>query len=202
MGLILQQVIFYAFAAILLFSAVMVVISVNPVRAVLFLVLGFFCACVLWMLLQAEFLALVLIFVYIGAVMTLFLFVIMMLNLDITPARKGWIPYVPLAVLLLGLLVIAVISALNPEHFDDAVYQVISQPENYSNVKQIGAVLYTDYFYPFELAAILLLVAIVSAICLAFRGKRAGGKSQRISQQVAVKREERVRLVKFPKEKK
>lgn len=195
MDLILQQFIFYAFSAVLLFSAMMVVLAVNPIRAVLFLVLAFFCACVLWMLLQAEFLALVLIFVYIGAVMTLFLFVIMMLNLDIGPARKGWLPYLPLAVLVLGLLVIAVISALKPEYFDTGIYRPVMQPENYSNVKALGAVLYTEYVYPFELAAVLLLVAIIAAICLAFRGKKFGGKSQLIREQTAVQRADRVRLV-------
>lgn len=196
MDVLLQQIIFYVFSAMLLFSAVMVVLSVNPVRAVLFLVLAFFCACVLWMLLQAEFLALVLIFVYIGAVMTLFLFVIMMLNLDVGPPRKGWLPYVPLAVLVLGLFVIAVISALKPEYFDAETYQIVTQPDSYSNVKALGAVLYTKYMYPFELAAVLLLVAIIAAICLAFRGKRSGVKSQRIHDQLAVQPKDRVRLVK------
>ncbi|MDF3055015.1 MAG: nuoJ [Gammaproteobacteria bacterium] len=202
MGLILQQTVFYAFSAILLFSAAMVVLSINPVRAVLFLVLAFFCACILWMLLQAEFLALVLIFVYIGAVMTLFLFVIMMLNLDIGPPRKGWLPYLPLAVLVLGLFIIAAVSALKPEYFDPDVYQVVTQPENYSNTKALGAVLYTEYVYPFELAAVLLLVAIISAICLAFRGKRPGGKAQRISEQLVVRRKDRVSLINMPSEKK
>ena len=196
MGMILQQTVFYSLAAILVFSSLMVVFSVNPVRAALFLVLAFFCACGLWMLLQAEFLSLVLIFVYIGAVMTLFLFVIMMLNLDISPRRKHWLPYLPLAVLVLGLLLIAVISVISPEHFSTEIYQVTEQPETYSNVKALGAVLYTKYFYPFELAAVLLLVAIVAAISLAFRGKRAGGKAQRIAEQVAVRREDRVKLVK------
>jgi NADH-quinone oxidoreductase subunit J len=196
MDVLLQQVVFYTFSAVLLLSAMMVVLSVNPVRAVLFLVLAFFCACVLWMLLQAEFLALVLIFVYIGAVMTLFLFVIMMLNLDIGPPRKGWLPYVPLAVLVMGLFVVAAISALKPEYFDTDTYQMVIQPDNYSNVKALGAVLYTEYVYPFELAAVLLLVAIIAAICLAFRGKRAGVKTQRISEQLAVQPKDRVRLVK------
>lgn len=196
MGMILQQIVFYSLAAILLLSSVMVVFSLNPVKAALFLVLAFFCACGLWMLLQAEFLSLVLIFVYIGAVMTLFLFVIMMLNLDISPRRKTWLPYIPLAVLVLGLLLIAVISVMSPEHFSEQIYRVTPQPDTYSNVKALGAVLYTDYFYPFELAAVLLLVAIVAAICLVFRGKRTGGKAQRIAQQVAVRPEDRVRLVK------
>lgn len=194
--MILQPIIFYLFAAIMVFSGVMVVISLNPVRAVLFLVLAFFCGCVLWMLLQAEFLSLVLIFVYIGAVMTLFLFVIMMLNLDILPRRKGWLPYLPLTVLIIGLLLIMMLSVIRPEHFNPGIYKIIEEPESYSNVKALGAVLYTDYVYPFELAAVLLLVAIMAAICLVFRGKKRGTKTQNIDKQHAVKPEDRVRLIK------
>ena len=108
----------------------------------------------------------------------------------------------PLAVLLAGLLILALVSALKPEHFDTAVYQVTNQAETYSNVKEIGAVLYTEYVYPFELAAVLLLVAIIAAVSLAFRGKRPGGKSQHIAQQVAVNPKDRVRLVNIPTEKK
>lgn len=199
----LVQALFYAFSAVLLLSALMVVFSANPVRAVLFLVLAFFCGCSLWMLLQAEFLALVLIFVYIGAVMTLFLFVIMMLDINVgQQPRKGWFLYAPLAMLVLGLLVVLVLSVFKPGYFEGDLYQLVIQDEHYSNVKSLGAVLYTEYVYPFELAAALLLVAIVAAICLAFRGKRSVGKSQRISEQVAVRRSDRVRLVNTLTEKK
>lgn len=190
----LPQLVFYIFSAILLFSAVMVISSRHPVRAVLFLVLVFFCSTVLWMLLQAEFLALVLIFVYVGAVMTLFLFVVMMLNLDIAPHQKSWVRYLPLGVLLMGLLILFMWRIIQGGSFSPASYHLLTQPENYSNTQQLGAVLYTDYVYPFELAAVLLLVAIISAIALVFRGNR-GRKSQRISEQLSVRREDRVQLI-------
>lgn len=197
----LPQLIFYFFSATLLFSAGMVVSSRHPVRAVLFLVLTFFCSAILWMLLQAEFLALVLIFVYVGAVMTLFLFVVMMLNLDIAPRQKGWVRYLPLSVLLLGLLIILMWRIIQGGSFSAADYHFVVQPENYSNTQQLGAVLYTDYVYPFELAAVLLLVAIVAAIALTFRGSR-GRKSQSISEQLSVRRQDRVQLINLPREKK
>jgi len=198
---LISQAVFYTFSAILLFSAVMVVSSRHPVRAVLFLVLAFFSSAVLWMLLQAEFLALVLIFVYVGAVMTLFLFVVMMLNLEIIPRQKGWLRYVPLGALLVGLLVALMWRVLRNGSFPPEVYHWVAQPENYSNAQQLGRVLYTDYVYPFELAAVLLLVAIIAAIALTFRG-RQNRKSQSISQQLNVRREDRVQLINLPREKK
>jgi NADH-quinone oxidoreductase subunit J len=193
----IPQLVFYIFSAILLFSAFMVVTSRYPVRSVLFLVLAFFASAVLWMLLQGEFLALVLIFVYVGAVMTLFLFVVMMLNLDIAPRKKGWVRYFPLGILVVGLLMIIMLRAMNPHSFNAALYHWVPQPADYSNVKELGAVLYTKYAYPFELAAILLLVAIIAAISLTIRG---GGsrhsKSQRITSQIAVNPKDRIRLIK------
>lgn len=179
----------------------MVVSSRHPVRAVLFLVLTFFSSSILWMLLQAEFLALVLIFVYVGAVMTLFLFVVMMLNLDIAPRQKGWVRYLPLGVLLMGLLIILMWRIIQSGSFPKEAYHLVAQPENYSNTQQLGAVLYTDYVYPFELAAVLLLVAIIAAIAIAFRGNK-GRKSQRISEQLSARREDRVKLINLPSEKK
>lgn len=193
----LFQITFYTFSALLLFSAMMVVTSRHPVRSVLFLVLAFFSSAVLWMLLQAEFLALVLIFVYVGAVMTLFLFVVMMLNVEVAARQKGWIRYLPLGALLVGLLVFLTWRVVQPSMFSANTYHWIAQPENYSHTHQLGAVLYTDYVYPFELAAVLLLVAIVAAIALAFRGRRGGRKAQQISEQLAVRREDRVRLIKL-----
>lgn len=198
----LSQTIFYIFSAILLFSAWMVISSRHPVRGVLFLVLAFFSSAVLWMLLQAEFLALVLIFVYVGAVMTLFLFVVMMLNLDIAPRQRGWVRYLPLGGLMMALLLILMWRAIHGSVFPPEVYNWIIQPANYSNVKQLGAVLYTDYMYPFELAAVLLLVAIIAAIALAFRGRRVSSKAQHIGQQLAVRRQDRVQLINLPSEKK
>lgn len=193
------QLVFYAFSALMLFSAAMVITSRHPVRAVLFLVLTFFAACCLWMILQAEFLALVLIFVYVGAVMTLFLFVVMMLNIDLAPLREGFVRYLPLGVIVLTLLVALMLFVIGPKQFGISNYQLPVQPADYSNVKVLGELLYTQYTYPFEIAGMLLLVAIISAISLAFRGRR-NSKSQRIAQQVAVKPQDRVRLVKMKPE--
>jgi NADH-quinone oxidoreductase subunit J len=195
------QLLFYAFSAVLLFSAVMVITSRHPVRSVLFLVLTFFAASCLWMMLQAEFLALVLIFVYVGAVMTLFLFVVMMLNIDLAPLREGFVRYLPLGVIVLTLLVALMLFVIGPKQFGISLYQLPMQPANYSNVKVLGELLYTQYTYPFEIAGMLLLVAIIAAISLAFRGRR-NSKSQRIAQQVAVKPQDRVRLVKMKPESK
>ncbi len=192
----LQQFIFYIFSALLLCSGVMVIVSRNPVRSALFLVTAFFASAVLWMLLQAEFLALVLIFVYVGAVMTLFLFVVMMLNIDLVPLREGFVRYLPFGILVILLLVALMLVAIGHKYFATDTYHLTMQPADYSNVKQLGSVLYTQYMYPFELAAILLLVAIIAAISLTFRGRR-GSKAQRVSQQIAVRPQDRVRLVKM-----
>ena len=172
----------------------MVVSSRHPVRSVLFLVLAFFSSTVLWMLLQAEFLALVLIFVYVGAVMTLFLFVVMMLNLEIVSHRKQWMRYFPPSILLMGLLTWLMWHVIHTAPFPKDTYHLVLQPEHYSNTQQIGLLLYTDYAYPFEIAAVLLLVAIVAVIALVFRGNQ-GRKSQRIFEQLEVKKQDRISLV-------
>lgn len=197
----LQQFVFYIFSIILLGSGVMVITSRNPVRGVLFLVSAFFASAVLWMLLQSEFLSLVLIFVYVGAVMTLFLFVVMMLNIDLAPLREGFVRFVPQAVIIIALLVILMIYVIGPKDFAGGSYVLPSHSENYSNVAQLGDVLYTQYVYPFEIAAVLLLVAIISAISLAFRGKR-NSKSQNIMQQISADPKKRIRLVDMKPEKK
>lgn len=197
----LLQLTFYFFSAVLLGSAVMVITSRQPVRAVLFLVLVFFCSSVLWMLLQAEFLALVLIFVYVGAVMTLFLFVVMMLNVGAAVREKNWLRYLPLGLLLVALLLFFLWRALSGHMLSDQ-YHWVAQAADYNNTKTLGLALYTDYFYPFELAAVLLLVAIVAAIALAFRGRKDNTKAQQIAEQLAVRRAERVQLIDVPVEKK
>lgn len=191
---LIPTIVFYFFSAVLIFSAFMVITSRYPVRGVLFLVLGFFASAVLWMLLQVEFLALVLIFVYVGAVMTLFLFVVMMLNLDIAPRRKGWVHYMPFGILLSLVLLFLLLYVLNPRVFPASAFHWVNQPANYSNVQQLGMVLYTQYVYPFELAAVLLLVAIIATISLTIRSKKKNSKSQRIAEQVAVKPKDRLRL--------
>ena len=196
-GFLVQHAVFYVFAGMLLLSAVMVIVAKNPVHGVLFLVLAFVCSSILWMLLEAEFLALVLIFVYVGAVMTLFLFVVMMLNVNFISTREGFVRYLPFAILVILLLLGLMTLAILPEHFSLASSaDIIQQPANYSNVTEIGDVLYTQYVYPFEIAALILLVAIVAAISLAFRG-RQNRLAQDINQQVSVKRDDRIKIVKM-----
>jgi len=179
-----------------------VVVLNNPVRCALFLVLAFLASAGLWILAYAEFLALVLVLVYVGAVMTLFLFVIMMLNINIASTGRHFVRYLPFGLIVVGLLVLLIIIAISPENFDFAhLTQAGIKEAQLSNVASIGRVLYTEYVYAFELAAVLLLVAIVSAIALAHRGSRSS-KTQNILKQLLVQRNERVRLVKMPAEKK
>lgn len=195
------QIIFYIFSAILLFAAVMVITSRNPVKGVLFLVLAFVASAALWMLLQAEFLSLVLIFVYVGAVLTLFLFVVMMLNIDLTPLREGFVRFLPMAVLVVAGILVFILMVINPKYLSLSTASLPIRPANYSNVTALGTVLYTQYLYAFELAAVVLLVAIIAAISLTFRGRRHR-KSQRVTQQLAANPNDRVTLVKMPVEKK
>lgn len=192
----LVQFIFYIFSALLILSSIAVITARNPVRGVLFLVFAFVMSAGIWILMQAEFLGLVLILVYVGAVMTLFLFVVMMLNIDKLPARDGFKKFWPFAVLILLLLVGLVIYVIRPDHFSLSSSTAISHGAHYSNIKAIGSVLYTHYVYAFELAAIILLVAIIAAISLAFRGWGGLSKRQNIGQQVRTTVKERIRMIK------
>lgn len=195
----IELIMFYGLSAILILSALLVITAKNPVKGVLFLVLAFVSSSVIWMMLEAEFLSLVLIFVYVGAVMTLFLFVVMMLNLDLVSLREGFVRYLPLGIILTGILISLIFYVVTPKHFPfGSSAQIIQHAENYSNVKELGGVLYTQYVYPFEIASALLLVAIVAAISLAFRGKQ-NSKTQKISQQVSVQKEDRFYLVNLGK---
>ena len=197
--MLIGQIVFYFFAALLLISATMVIVSRQPVRGVLFLILAFFSSSVLWLLLQAEFLGLVLIFVYIGAVMTLFLFVVMMLDLDQVPKREKFVRYLPFGLIVMALLVGMIVIALKPQHFLTSDYYVVYHSANYSNVQSLGSVLYTQYLYPFEIAAVLLLVAIISAICLAHQPSRTS-KMQRLEEQHRATKESRLRLINLKSE--
>jgi len=192
----IYQFIFFFFAAVLIVSAVMVIISRNPVRSVLFLVLSFFCSAVLWMLIQAEFLALVLIFVYVGAVMTLFLFVIMMLNVDLSAMKEKFVRYLPLSVLVMVLLVGTMLMVIGPRHLAIASALLTHHPADYSNTKALGMLLFTDYLYPFEIAAAILLVAMIAAIALAFHGRKPNTKAQKVAVQHQATKEGRLHLVK------
>ena len=197
----LPNILFYAFAGILLVAALGVITSRNPVHSALFLVLAFFNSAVLWLLLEAEFLAIVLVLVYVGAVMVLFLFVVMMLDINVEELRQGYTRYAPLG-LMVALVVVAELTAVVLFRGQGgAFFQTPAPtPEGVSNTKMLGSVLYTEHVYAFELAAVILLLAIVAAISLTMR-RRPGLKTQNIGRQVAVRREDRVRLVSMDPEK-
>ena len=191
------EIIFYFFAIALIASAFMVVLSKNPVQSILFLVLCFFCSSVLWLMIQAEFLALVLIFVYVGAVMTLFLFVVMMINFKGIFYREQFVRYAPFALLLFVLFVAEESLALISTHLPVLSTTLKSFPKTYANTKQLGQLLFTHYIYPFEVAGAILLVAIIAAIMLAFQGRRQDAKQQKMAEQHAVTKEQRLRIVKM-----
>ena len=194
------ETLFYVFATVLVGSALGVITARNPVHSVLFLVLCFFNAAILWLLIEAEFLAIVLVLVYVGAVMVLFLFVVMMLDINIEKLREGFARHAPLGGLIALIVVIELYYVLWVKRAGvDVTGGVAPLPEGYSNTEAIGAVLYTDYVYPFQLAAVVLLIAIVAAIALTMR-RRPGLKTQDVSKQVAVRRKDRVRLVKVEPE--
>jgi NADH-quinone oxidoreductase subunit J len=191
-----ETMLFYLFAAITVFAALRVITARNPLHAVLFLVLAFVSSAGIWMLLEAEFLAITLVLVYVGAVMVLFLFVVMMLDINIEQLRQGFWTWFPVGALLAGLIVVQMVWVLGGLSASSGLTGV-KHAADYSNTKELGRLIYTDYVYPFELAAVLLLVAMVAAIALTFR-RRRGTKTQNISKQVAVKRSDRVRLVSIP----
>lgn len=192
---------FYAFSAILIFAALMVITVRNPVRAALFLVLAFFTAACIWITLEAEFLAIVLVLVYVGAVMVLFLFVVMMLDVNLVQIREGFMKYLPLGGLIAILLVSEMIIILNAKVFGpQSLPRPPGQPADYSNTQQLGEILYTKYAYPFEIAAIILLVAIIAAISLTLR-RRPQTRYQKPGKQVSVRKEDRLRVVSMKAEK-
>ncbi len=189
------NILFYLFSTVLIGSAIGVITARNPVHAALWLVFSFFNSAVLWMLLEAEFLAIVLVLVYVGAVMVLFLFVVMMLDINIEEVRGRVTKYALFGGIVAGVVVFELVSVVWTRSLGvDVTVGAVAQPATYSNTAELGKVLYTEYVYPFELAAVLLLIAIVAAISLTMR-KRAGLKQQDIAKQVAVRREDRVRIV-------
>ncbi|MCG6870943.1 MAG: NADH-quinone oxidoreductase subunit J [Gammaproteobacteria bacterium] len=196
----LQLPIFYFFATILVAAASLVVTLRNPVKAALALVLAFFSAACLWVLLEAEFLGIVLLLVYVGAVMVLFLFVVMMLDINIAQLRSGFGEYLPIGGIVAALMLLEMVLVLGASGFDlQGMPNPAPQPADYSNTRALGMLVYTDYVYPFELAAVVLLVSIVAAIALTLR-KRKDTRYQNPAEQMAVRRDDRVRLVKMPSE--
>ena len=200
--MMLHSIVFYVFAAVMFFGALGVVFSRNPVHAVMFLVFTFFNAAILWLLAEAEFLAIVLVLVYVGAVMVLFLFVVMMLEVDVEAAKRGLTRYAPLGI---GLALIMAVELINVIWLRSQMPAAESgfkpNPEGYSNTEALGAVLYTEYVYAFEIAAVILLLAIIAAITLTMR-KRPGLKVQNIAKQVSVRAKDRIQVVKMDAEKK
>jgi len=193
--------VFYVFAAILIFAATMVITRKNPVHSALFLVLAFFTSAGIWLLAEAEFLAIVLVLVYVGAVMVLFLFVVMMLDIDIATMRAGFVKNLPLAILIAVALVIEIFLVVSSGSFGLEHFAVPPPlPADYNNTASLGIVLYTEYMYPFEIAAVILLVAIIAAIGLTMR-KRPETKYQDPSKQVRVKKgDDRITVLKMDAE--
>jgi NADH-quinone oxidoreductase subunit J len=195
-----QLIAFYLFAAIAALSALAVISVRNPVHAALFLVLTFFSSAAIWLLAEAEFLAIVLVLVYVGAVMVLFLFVVMMLDINTVPLREGFARYLPVGILVAVVMAVEMLVLIGVQrlqqpipHADPALVAAGS------NIEWVGTALFTHYLYPFEIAAVILTVAIIAAIVITLR-RRTGTKHQDPARQVAVRREDRVRLIKMAAE--
>jgi NADH-quinone oxidoreductase subunit J len=196
-GLHFQDLVFYALALILLYAALSVITTRNPVYAALFLVLAFFTAAGIWLLLEAEFLAITLVLVYVGAVMVLFLFVVMMLDINLDRLREGFWQALPVALPVGGLMAVEMVMIVGVNNFGaDKVLAPAAKPADYSNTAALGRVLYTDYLLAFELAAVVLLVAIVAAIALTLRSRKES-KPTYANKQVVIKKADRLRIVKM-----
>ena len=195
----IEQIIFYVFAGFLILSSSLVILVRNPVHAALFLILSFFFSAGIWLLLQAEFLAIVLILVYVGAVMVLFLFVVMMLDINLSKVREGFAQYLPIGIVVAVAMAVVMILVLTQGGLSEFDSSVLSYSAEQSNTALLGEELYSNYLYPFEIAGAILLVAIIAAISLTLRDKKTN-KTQNPSEQVAVKRAERVKLVDVPVE--
>ncbi len=187
------KILFYFFALILIFAATRVVTVRNPVHAALFLILAFFSSAAVWLLLHAEFLAIALILVYVGAVMVLFLFVIMMLDVNLVRLREGFTRYLPVGILVSALILLQMVLVLRYWNTTEVIATTMVE---IPNTTLLGMALYTTYLYPFEIAAAILLVAMIAAITLTMRARRSN-KYQKPEQQVNVRRADRVRLVKM-----
>jgi NADH-quinone oxidoreductase subunit J len=188
---------FYVFSAVLLFASFRVITARSTVHAALFLVLAFFSASCVWMLLKAEFLAITLVLVYVGAVMVLFLFVVMMLDINSDSLREGFWKHFPLAGMVGAVIALEMALVLLRGFQPTQAPELGAKAQQMGNTKLLGIELYTDYLYPLQIAAVLLLVAIVAAIALTLRGRK-DSRHQDASQQVKAKKADRVRLIKMP----
>lgn len=196
----IETIIFYVFAFSTVITATAVVTVKNPVHAALFLVLTFFTSAIIWITLEAEFLAISLVLVYVGAVMVLFIFVVMMLDINIARLREGFVRYLPIGLIVAAIMLMLMLNVVTSDIFLlEAGSEPVARAADYSNTKALGAVLYTDYVFAFEIAAVILLVAIVAAISLTMR-KRTQTKYQSPSAQMKVRKADRLRIVKMPSE--
>ncbi|HET19087.1 MAG TPA: NADH-quinone oxidoreductase subunit J [Chromatiales bacterium] len=194
------KLLFFIFSSVAVLSAFRMVTTRNPVHAALYLILTFFSTALVWLLLEAEFLGIVLLLVYVGAVMVLFLFVVMMLDINTAPMREGFIRFLPVGAGVAVVMIVEMSLVLGPKLFGLDIYPAPEpKPADYSNTSELGSVLYTVYVYPFEIAAVILLVAMVAAIMLTLR-RRPGVKYQDASAQAKVRREDRIRMVSMPAE--
>ena len=196
-----EPIIFLALATLLVIAAGAVVTLRNPVHAAMSLVLTFFTSAMLWILLRAEFLGITLVLVYVGAVMVLFLFVVMMLDINVAPLREGFARYLPVGILVAAIMAAEMVAVLGSRHFGLDKFAAPPAVIEGSNTEALGRLLYTDYVYPFEIAAVILLVAIIAAIALTHR-RREGVKTQDPSKQTMVRKADRLRVVKMPSDSK
>jgi len=194
----IEAIIFYVFAFMTVTTATVVVTVRNPINAALFLVMTFFTSAVIWMTLEAEFLAIILVLVYVGAVMVLFLFVVMMLDINIARMREGFSRILPLGIVFAVIMLLLMWSVVTDDIFSiESIANPVPKGADFSNTKALGAVLYTEYVFAFEIAAVILLVALVAALTLTMR-KRPRTKYQNPSDQIKVSKADRLRIVKMP----
>ena len=196
----IEQIIFYLFAGVLVFSSAMVVVMRNTIHAALFLILAFFASSAIWLLMHAEFLAITLVLVYVGAVMVLFLFVVMMLDINQVTIDEGFARYLPVGISIAVLMVVAMGLVVGSDYFLGDRYIATQQLDpDYSNTRELGLAIYTEYLYQFEIAGAILLVAIIAAISLGMN-KLKVNKSISPEKQVFVKKQDRLRIIKMQSE--
>ncbi len=192
-----QLIVFYFFATVMVLAAARMITAKNPVHSALSLVLVFFTSSAIWLLLEAEFLAIALVLVYVGAVMVLFLFVVMMLDINISKMREGFVQFLPVALIVSAVMIVELVLVVLSKEFD--VMRNAVPDAQIGNTQALGEILYTDYLLPFEVASVILLVAIVAAIVLTLR-QRPKTRYQNPAEQVKVKAKDRVRIVSLPSE--